>query len=98
MKSGGHNNILAPAMSQNVGGQRLWEFSGSAKDRTLGLNRSALPFAVDKFAVFNPQLHIRGVSDLRLANDSVMPQIITGSGTNASIHMIAGRAAKLILG
>jgi len=28
----------------------------------------------------------------------VMPQIITGPGTNASTHMIAGRAGKLILG
>ena len=28
---------------------------------------------------------------------SVMPRIITGTGTNASAHMIAGRAAKLIL-
>jgi hypothetical protein len=27
-----------------------------------------------------------------------MPQIITGPGTNASTHMIAGRAAQLILG
>jgi hypothetical protein len=27
-----------------------------------------------------------------------MPQIITGPGTNASTHMIAGRASKLILG
>jgi hypothetical protein len=28
----------------------------------------------------------------------VMPRIITGPGTNASAHMIGGRAAKLILG
>jgi hypothetical protein len=27
-----------------------------------------------------------------------MPHIITGPGTNAATHMIAGRAAKLILG
>jgi len=35
---------------------------------------------------------------LRVADASVMPQIITGPGTNASTHMIAGRAAGLILG
>ena len=28
----------------------------------------------------------------------LMPRIITGPGTNASAHMIAGRAARLILG
>jgi choline dehydrogenase-like flavoprotein len=34
---------------------------------------------------------------LRVADGSVMPQIITGPGTSASTHMIAGRAVKLIL-
>jgi choline dehydrogenase len=53
---------------------------------------------VDKFAVVNPQLRVPGVSSLRVADASVMPQIITGPGTTASTHMIAGRAAKLILG
>jgi len=33
-----------------------------------------------------------------VADASVMPRIITGPGTNASTHMIAGRAAKLVLG
>jgi choline dehydrogenase len=32
-----------------------------------------------------------------LADASVMPQIITGPGTNASTHRIAGRAAQLVL-
>jgi hypothetical protein len=34
----------------------------------------------------------------RVADASVMPRIITGPGTAASTHMIAGRAAQLILG
>jgi choline dehydrogenase len=53
---------------------------------------------VDEFAVVDPELRVRGILGLRVADASVMPRIITGPGTNASAHMIAGRAAKLILG
>jgi choline dehydrogenase len=53
---------------------------------------------VDKFAVVDPELRVHGIVGLRVADASVMPQIITGPGTNASTHMIAGCAAKLILG
>jgi len=52
---------------------------------------------VDKLAVVDPQLRVHGLTGLRVADASVMPQIITGPGTNASTHMIAGRAAQLIL-
>jgi choline dehydrogenase len=53
---------------------------------------------VDELAVVGPDLRVHGVSGLRVADASIMPQIITGPGTNASAHMIAGRAAELILG
>jgi choline dehydrogenase len=53
---------------------------------------------VDKLAVVDPQLRVYGLTGLRVADASVMPKIITGPGTNASTHMIAARAAKLILG
>jgi choline dehydrogenase len=53
---------------------------------------------VDKRAVVDPELRVHGILGLRVADASVMPRIITGPGTNASAHMIAGRAAKLILG
>ena len=52
---------------------------------------------VDKLAVVDPELRVRGLTRLRVADASVMPRIITGP-TNAPTHMIAGRAAKLILG
>jgi choline dehydrogenase len=52
---------------------------------------------VDKLAVVDPQLRVHGLRGLRVADASVMPRIITGP-TNAPAHMIAGRAAKLILG
>jgi choline dehydrogenase len=53
---------------------------------------------VDKLAVVDPELRVHGILGLRVVDASVMPQIITGPGTNASTHMIAGRAANLILG
>jgi choline dehydrogenase-like flavoprotein len=53
---------------------------------------------VDKLAVVDPELRVHGILGLRVADASVMPRIITGPGTNASTHMIGGRAAQLILG
>jgi choline dehydrogenase len=53
---------------------------------------------VDNLAVVDPELRVRGILGLRVADASVMPHIITGPGTNAATHMVAGRAAKLILG
>ncbi len=53
---------------------------------------------VDDLAVVDPELRVRGVLGLRVADASVMPHIITGPGTNAATHMVAGRAAKLIIG
>jgi choline dehydrogenase len=53
---------------------------------------------IDNLAVVDPDLRVHGILGLRVADASVMPHIITGPGTNAATHMIAGRAAKLILG
>jgi choline dehydrogenase len=53
---------------------------------------------VDKLAVVDPELRVHGILGLRVADASVTPRIITGPGTNASAHMIAGRAATLVLG
>jgi choline dehydrogenase-like flavoprotein len=52
---------------------------------------------VDRLAVVDPELRVHGILGLRVADASVMPRIITGPGTNASAHMIGGRAAELIL-
>src|SRR6476659_2683431 len=53
---------------------------------------------IDTLAVVDPELRVHGVLGLRVADASVMPRIVTGPGTNASTHMVAGRSAKLILG
>jgi len=52
---------------------------------------------VDEMAVVDPQLRVRGVEGLRVADSSVMPRIPTGP-TNAPTFMVAGKAAQLILG
>src|SRR5580698_638156 len=52
---------------------------------------------VDEMAVVDPQLRVRGVEGLRVADSSVMPRIPTGP-TNAPTFIVAGKAAKLILG
>jgi choline dehydrogenase len=50
----------------------------------------------DHLAVVDPELRVHGLQHLRVADASVMPRVITGP-TNAPTHMIAGKAARLIL-
>jgi choline dehydrogenase len=52
---------------------------------------------VDDMAVVDPQLRVRGVRGLRVADASIMPAVTTGN-TNAPSMMIGERAAELILG
>ncbi len=48
-------------------------------------------------AVVDSKLRVAGVDGLRVADASVMPEIVTGN-TNAAVMMIAERAAETILG
>jgi len=51
----------------------------------------------DTMSVVDPQLKVHGISQLRIADGSVMPSIVSGN-TNAAILAIAERAAALLTG
>jgi len=50
----------------------------------------------DPQSVLDPQLRVRGVEGLRVADASVMPRIVSGN-TNAACVMIGEKAAELVL-
>jgi choline dehydrogenase len=52
---------------------------------------------VGEDAVVDPELRVRGIDGLRVADASIMPTII-GGNTNAPAIMIGEKAADLVLG
>jgi choline dehydrogenase len=56
---------------------------------------STCRIGTDAMAVVDTDLHVRGISGLRVADASVMPSIVSAN-TNATVYAIAERAAALI--
>ena len=52
---------------------------------------------IDAESVVDPELRVRGVSGLRVADASVMPDVV-GGNINAPVMMIADKASDIILG
>lgn len=52
---------------------------------------------IDERAVVDPDLRVRGIDGLRVADASIMPDVV-GGNTNAASMMIGEKAADLILG
>jgi choline dehydrogenase len=51
---------------------------------------------IDEGAVVDPQLRVRGVEGLRVADASVMPAVVSGN-TNAASLMIGERVAAFVV-
>jgi choline dehydrogenase-like flavoprotein len=51
----------------------------------------------DARSVVDPQLRVRGVEGLRIADASIFPTLIRGN-TNAAVVMVGEKAADMILG
>ena len=56
---------------------------------------STCKMGIDAMAVVDPELRVRGVTGLRVADASVMPSVVSGN-TNAATIMIGERCADLV--
>jgi choline dehydrogenase len=80
-----------PLWQEQADGLRLWLRDNTA----LGYHTVGTCAMGGSEAVVDPQLRVRGVGGLRIADASVMPEIVSGN-TNATAIMIGERAADFI--
>jgi choline dehydrogenase len=96
-----------PAMARITGDQFEPEKSCQSDDDWIDYARRSVRglshpagtcrMGVDDMAVVDPELRVRGIRGLRVADASIMPMVTTGN-TNAPSMMIGERAAELIIG
>jgi choline dehydrogenase len=67
-----------------------------ARGTTIFHPTSSCRMGIDEAAVVDPELRVKGVGRLRLADASVMPTVVSGN-TNAATIMIGEKASDLIL-
>lgn len=88
---------LAPEGTEKLDARDRHEFALEQLSQTLYHPTSTARMGSDEASVVDPQLRVRGVTGLRVADASVMPEIIRGH-THAPSVVIGERAARLITG
>ena len=60
------------------------------------IRQAHVKWTIDSMAVVDPELRVKGVRRLRVADASIMPRIVSGN-TNAPAIMIGEKASQLVL-
>jgi choline dehydrogenase len=75
------------------------DYEGYVRDRARSGYHpvGARKMGVDDLAVVDPQLRVRGIDGLRVADSPIMPRLVSGN-TNAPSIMIGEKASDMIRG
>ncbi|PJI95159.1 GMC family oxidoreductase [Luteimicrobium subarcticum] len=90
-----HDRYLRPARGEDMTPEQRAGASLATTSHTLYHPTSTVRMGLDPAAPVDPELRVRGVRGLRVADASVMPEIIRGH-TNAPSIVIGERAAALV--